>query len=173
MASTRIPVLDFHGNGSVVCLEGNKPQACDKLSRDNSLLDTGSKRQAPSYKRQASSAIWILGHESAISVVLNPLSLSSVIMDPGKSFKPLWPRCLIRINVPFKCVKWKAIWCGENLIVLLLVTFNSRVKNLLNLLYPNTSGIPTMLRFSIRFQIKPLKFSFKFLYNLASGPLWI
>ena len=106
MASTRIPVLNFHGNGSVVCLEGLKPQAtssklqakrdltgalpgnaestvasyklqainetvpyndieeasstkhqaCDKLSRDNSPLDTSSKRQASSYKRQASSA---------------------------------------------------------------------------------------------------------------------
>ena len=33
-----------------------KLQACDKLSRDNSPLDTSSKRQASSYKRQASSA---------------------------------------------------------------------------------------------------------------------
>jgi len=39
MASTRIPVLDFHGNGSMVCLEGLKPQA------------TSSKQQASSYKR--------------------------------------------------------------------------------------------------------------------------
>ena len=30
MANTRIPVLDFHGNGSVVCLEGIKLQASSK-----------------------------------------------------------------------------------------------------------------------------------------------
>ena len=34
----------------------NKLQACDKLSRDNSPLDISPKHQAPSYKRQASSA---------------------------------------------------------------------------------------------------------------------
>ena len=67
MANTRIPVLDFHGNGSVVCLEGNKPQACDKLSRDNSLLDTGSKRQAPSPKLQAPSVKRYLNLEPRIS----------------------------------------------------------------------------------------------------------
>jgi hypothetical protein len=41
MASTRIPVLDFHGNGSVVCLAGLKRQA------------PSAKPQATSAKRQA------------------------------------------------------------------------------------------------------------------------
>jgi len=39
MASTRKPVLDFHGNGGIVCLEGLKPQA------------QSSKRQAPSVRQ--------------------------------------------------------------------------------------------------------------------------
>ena len=78
MASTRIPVLDFHGNGSVVCLEGIKLQASSKpqAKRDSTGALPGkaestvasSKRatncratirpltQAPSPKPQATSA---------------------------------------------------------------------------------------------------------------------
>jgi len=51
MASTRIPVLDFHGNGSMVCLEGLKPQATSSKRQASSA-----KPQAPSAKPQATSA---------------------------------------------------------------------------------------------------------------------
>jgi len=63
MASTRIPVLDFHGNGSVVCLEGIKPQATShKLQASSSKRATNCRAtirpltQAPSAKPQAPSA---------------------------------------------------------------------------------------------------------------------
>ena len=44
---------------------------------------------------------------------------------------------------------WKAIWCGENVTRLLLVTFSSTVKKWLFMLYPNRSGVPNKLVFSI------------------------
>ena len=52
------------------------------------------------------------------------------------------------INVLLGCLTWKAIWCGENLILLPLVTFNSTVKKWLLVLYPNRSGVPRALLFS-------------------------
>ena len=48
---------------------------------------------------------------------------------------------------------WKAIWCGENVTLLPLVTFSSTVKNVPELLYPNRSGGPTLLVFSILVQL--------------------
>ena len=48
---------------------------------------------------------------------------------------------------------WKAIWCGENLILLPVVTFSSTVKNVPELLYPNRSGVPKLLVFSILVQL--------------------
>ena len=48
---------------------------------------------------------------------------------------------------------WKAIWCGENRILLPLVTFNSTVKKWLLVLYPNRSGVPNKLVFSILVQL--------------------
>jgi len=61
MASTRKPILEFHGNGGVVQLEGLKQQArgaCDKLSQRQFDLLTkapSSKHQASSHKLQATS----------------------------------------------------------------------------------------------------------------------
>jgi len=34
----------------------------------------------------------------------------------------------MQIKVLLGCFKWKAIWCGENLILLPFVTFSSIVK---------------------------------------------
>ena len=56
MASTRIPVLDFHGNGSVVCLEGIKPQATSSKRATNCRATIRPLTQAPSAKPQATSA---------------------------------------------------------------------------------------------------------------------
>jgi hypothetical protein len=56
MASTRIPVLDFHGNGSVVCLEGIKPQATSRKRATNCRATIRPLTEAPSAKLQATSA---------------------------------------------------------------------------------------------------------------------
>ena len=40
------------------------------------------------------------------------------------------------------CLIWNAIWCGENDNFLLLVTFNSTVKNPCFSVYPTRSGKP-------------------------------
>ena len=48
---------------------------------------------------------------------------------------------------------WKAIWCGENVTLLPLVTFSSTVKNVPELLHPNRSGVPKLLVFSILVQL--------------------
>ena len=59
MASTRIPVLDFHGNGSVVCLEGIKPQAPShklQAKRDSTgALPVNAESTVASSKQQATS----------------------------------------------------------------------------------------------------------------------
>ena len=72
------------------------------------------KRQASSSKQQASS--------------LKPQASSSKILEPRKSFTDPEPRCSSMINVFCGCFTWKLIWCGENLILLPFVTFNSTVK---------------------------------------------
>ena len=75
------------------------------------------------------------------------------------------------IKVFCGCATCHAIWCGENLILLPEVTFNSTVKKWPELLYPNRSGMPGMLRFSTLFQIILGVLVLSFLYNLASGPM--
>jgi hypothetical protein len=62
MASTRrIPVLNFHGNGGIVCLEGLKPQApsaklqASSKARQNVARQYVLLTQAPSTKLQATS----------------------------------------------------------------------------------------------------------------------
>ena len=57
------------------------------------------------------------------------------------------------INVFKGCLTWNAIWCGENVTLLPLVTFNSTVKNVPELLHPNRSGVPKLLVFSILVQL--------------------
>ncbi len=48
---------------------------------------------------------------------------------------------------------WKDIWYGENRILLPVVTFSSTVKNVPEVLYPNKSGVPKLLVFSILVQL--------------------
>ena len=121
--------------------------------------DSSSKRQASSPKQQASSD--------------KPQATSSMIREPRniwKRFVDLGPRASARINVLLGCCTCHAIWCGENRSFLPFVTFSSTVKNVPELLYPNRSGIPGMLRFSILFQIICGVYALSFLYNLASAP---
>ena len=77
----------------------------------------------------------------------------------------------MQMKVLFGCFTWKAIWCGENLILLPLVTFNSTVKKWPEVLQPNRSGVPSKLLFSILIQeISGIDFLI-FAYNLRSGPM--
>ena len=78
-----------------------------------------------------------------------PQAASSSICSPRKSFTSLEARCFTKINVLYGWVTWKAIWCGEKRIFLPVVTFNSTVKKTPFLLYPNRSGTPGTLKFSI------------------------
>mgnify|MGYP006254693447 FL=1 len=50
------------------------------------------------------------------------------------------------------CLIWKAIWCGENANLLLLVTFSSIVKNPRFSWYPTKSGKPKDAQDSMRVQ---------------------
>ena len=75
------------------------------------------------------------------------------------------------MKVLFGCVLWKAIWCGEKRTLFPFATFNSTVKKFPELLYPNRSGQPSKLRFSILVQVILGVFALSFLYNLASGPI--
>ena len=92
-------------------------------SKPQAPSDSSSKLQASSPKQQASS--------------FKPQASSSMIRDPRniwKRFAVLGPRVSVKIKLFFGCVKCHAIWCGENLIFLLFVTFNSTVKNVLEVL---------------------------------------
>ena len=66
--------------------------------------------------------------EEAQASSLKPQASSSLILEPRKSFKHPEPRCSMQIKVFCGCFTWKAIWCGENRILLPFVTFNSIVK---------------------------------------------
>ena len=130
------------------------------------------KQQASS--QQASKRSSTVDHDPrATDEQAKPSLKSSWTTDPGKSFKHPWPWCLAKMNVLLGCVVWKAIWCGENLILLLFVTFNSTVKKCLLTLYPKQSGIPIPARFSMRFHIIPGVFFLSSWYNLRSGPMRI
>ena len=51
------------------------------------------------------------------------------------------------------CFTWNAIWCGENDILLLFVTFNSTVKKPRFSVYPTRSGKPKEAQDSTLVQI--------------------
>jgi len=136
------------GQGQWIQAPSSKPQAPSEPKN---------KAQASSPKLQASS--------------LKPIFFKSLIREPWKSFTSLGPRASAKIKVFLGCATWNAIWCGENLSLLLEVTFNSRVKKCPELVYPNRSGHPSKLRFSIRVQIILGVLVLSFLYNLASGPM--
>ena len=104
-----------------------------------------------------------------IGSVFKPRETRSIICRP--SYKKKWvgpparkpPTCCIFATVAFlsrfldRATRMKApgpwrrcqeTWCGENLILLPLITFNSNVKNVLFWLYPRRSGTPGMAQFS-------------------------
>ena len=133
------------------------------------------KHQAPSRKLQAPS---LLSHKPQASSPkhkgssFKPQASSSMIREPlyiWISFSDLGPRASAMINVLCGCLTWKAIWCGENLILLPLQTFNSTVKKCPELLYPNRSGVPSKLLFSSLIHEISLIIFLTFAYNLASG----
>ena len=89
------------------------------------------KRQASSTKRQAPSSESIKRQASSPkqqASSLNPQASSSMIREPRKSFTVLGSRASAMIKVLCGCFTWKAIWCGENLNLFPLHTFNSTVK---------------------------------------------
>ena len=55
-----------------------------------------------------------------------------------------------RMKAPGPWRKCQETWCGDNLILLAFVSFNSNVKNVLFWLYPKRSGTPGTAQFSIR-----------------------
>ena len=99
-------------NGSVRSGPGLKRQAASRKPQAPS--SSKKEPQAASPKQQASSS--------------KPQATSSWILDPGKSFMVPEPRASTMINVLVGWRAWNAIWCGENLTLLLFVTFNSSVK---------------------------------------------
>ena len=100
-----------------------------------------------------------------------PQASSSRIEEPGKSFTHLWSRASTKIKVLFGCFTWKLIWCGENVTLLLFVTFSSIVKKWPLALLTSKSGVPCKLLFSSRISEKSLKLFLTFWYNLRSGPI--
>ena len=106
-------------------------------------IDRSSKQQASSPKQQASS----FKPSLASSLIREPR-----YMDIGKVFDALGPRAWAMMKVLCGCFTWNAIWCGEKVTLLVLVYFNSTVKKTPELLYPNRSGVPGTLRFSILIQ---------------------
>ena len=128
-------------------------------SKHQAPSELSSKLQASSPKQQASSS--------------KPQATSSLIREPRniwKRFEVLGPRASAKIKLLLGCCTCHAIWCGENFNFLPFVTFNSTVKNVPDLLYPNRSGMPGRLRFSILFHIICGVHALSFLYNLTSGP---
>ena len=101
-----------------------------------------------SYKPQVSSRLIQASSPKLQASSLKPQAASCFICVPWKSFRSLWTSDLTKMNVFFGCMIWKAIWWGENLILLAEVAFNSTVKKCWLLLYPNRSGVPSKLVFS-------------------------
>ena len=119
------------------------------MGQGQRLQAPSSKPQAPSEPKNRSQASSPKQQASS----LKPQAASSLIREPRKSFTSLGPRASAKIKVLCGCATCHAIWCGENLSLLARVIFNSTVKKWPELLYPNRSGMPGRLRFSILFQI--------------------
>ena len=133
-------------------------------------LEARRKRQASSLeltswsknKPQASSP-----EQQASSV--KPQAASCSICSPRKSFTSLEARCFTKINELYGWVTWKAIWCGESRILLPVHTFSSTVKKTPFLLYPNRSGTPGTLKFSILVHLILVIFLRTSCQNFVSG----
>ena len=145
------------------------------LSVPSGKRSKSAKRQAPSttfqapkessIKRQASSP-----KHSGLSV--KPQASSSKICDPGYmwiSLEDLGPMASAMIKVLCGCLTWKLNWCGENLILFPLQTFNSIVKKWPWLLLASISGVPSKLLFSNLISEISVKFFLTFAYNFCSG----
>ena len=126
------------------------------------------KQQATSHKRQAASP-----EQQASSS--KPCSNKSKTLEPlykkisSLSFSHLGTSGETMINEFSGCFTWNDIWCGESLTFLPLVTFNSTVKKVLFLLYPNRSGVPKELKFSSLVQLILGVDFLNFCHNLDSG----
>ena len=66
------------------------------------------------------------------------------------------------------CFTWNAIWCGEKVIFLLLVTFSSIVKKPCFAVYPTRSGNPKDAQDSMRDQDMPGVFFLTFCQSFDS-----
>ena len=66
------------------------------------------------------------------------------------------------------CFTWNAIWCGEKVIFLLLVTFSSIVKKPCFAVYPTRSGKPKDAQDSTRVQDIPAVFFLTFCQSFDS-----
>ena len=66
------------------------------------------------------------------------------------------------------CFTWNAIWCGEKVIFLLLVTFSSIVKKPCFAVYPTRSGKPKDAQDSMRDQDMPGVFFLTFCQSFDS-----
>ena len=149
----------WHHPKYYAALRAEKRKLQASSSKPQAPSDSSSKQQASSPKHQASSS--------------KPRPESSMMREPRnmwKRFRDLGSRVSAKINVLCGCCTCHAIWCAENLSLFLFVTFSSTVKNVPDLLYPNRSGMPERLRFSILFQIICGVNALSFLYNLTSGP---
>ena len=126
----------------LVRASSSKPQAPSTKLQAPSLEK--SKSQASSPKQQASS--------------FKPEVASSMILEPRKSFTVPGPRVSTMMKVLCGWRVWKLIWCGENLILFPLHTFNSIVKKWPESLQTNRSGVPCKLLFSSRISENVLNF---------------
>ena len=123
-------------------------------------------RQAPSDSKNFSKSS---SDKQQASWFLNPSLSSAKIQVPGNNLQEPWLGFLASINVLFGCLIWKAIWCGENRILLSDVIFSSTVKKWPEVLYPNRSGVPNRLVFSILVHVILGVFLLSSCHSLRSG----
>ena len=90
---------------------------------------TSNKPRATSIKRQAASGKL-------------PNSFFLIKFPVSRNERLYQDKCIVRM------LNMEAIWCGENLKILRLVTLSSTVKKCLFLLYPSRSGTPGSAIFS-------------------------
>ena len=148
------------------------PKYYAALRAERKKLQARTNEQRASNDQQASKVSSTVDHDPrATDEQAKPSLKRSWTRDPGTSFKHPEPRCSTKIKLLRGCFTWKAIWCGEILTLFPFVTFNSRVKKYPELLYPNRSGVPRELMFSILIHEISLIFLRSFWYNFASGPM--
>jgi len=112
--------------------------------QDPGLINRGPRAPSPiKYYRRASS--WASSADKgtgASEQALKPWAASSRTADPGASITARGSWAWTMMNVFVGCVIWKPIWCGEKVILLVLVSLSSTVKNPCFTVYPTRSGKP-------------------------------